>query len=155
MRCKSSGLVRSVENYDARLHPAGLLVSVSIDVNTDIVFELQNILSLYKPHGNSDLNLEFKGEGGPFEIYNNCGSKSYYAVNLANGVENLMASPHSALVGCCSLGFSNVGSSLRGTGRISGFSTLQIPQSLCSTPFLQIVYKYSVLLLLCHVACLL
>lgn len=63
MRCKSSGLVRCVESYDARLHPAGLPVSVSIDMNTDIVYELQNILSLYKHHGNSDLNLEFKGEG--------------------------------------------------------------------------------------------
>jgi len=63
MRCKSLELVRCVESYDARLHPAGLSVSVSIDMNTYIVYELQNILSLYKLHGNSDLNLEFKGEG--------------------------------------------------------------------------------------------
>ena len=73
-------------------------------------------------------------------------------MKLANGAENLMANPHSALVCCCSLGFSIAGCSLRGRGRISGFSTLQIPQSLCPVPFLQSLYKYVALLLLCHVA---
>jgi hypothetical protein len=52
-----------MESYDARLNPAELPVSISIELNTDVVYELQNILSLTKPHGNSDLNLEFKGEG--------------------------------------------------------------------------------------------
>ena len=48
VRCKSSGLVRCVESYDVRVHPAGLPVSISIDINTKIFYELQNMLSLYK-----------------------------------------------------------------------------------------------------------